>query len=63
MMEAARTSETSINVYQTTRKKSIFSVVTKSVVINLFQTWGHIHPLLSTRGPQGDKLGQFIETP
>jgi hypothetical protein len=27
-----------------------------------FQTWGHIHPFLSTCGPQGYKW-QFIEMP
>jgi hypothetical protein len=32
-------------------------------VLSLFGTWGHIHHFLSTRGPQGSKLGQFIETP
>jgi hypothetical protein len=32
-------------------------------VLNLFQTWGHIHPFLSTRGSQGYKWGQFVETP
>jgi hypothetical protein len=32
-------------------------------VLNVLQTWGHIHRLLSTRGPQGYKRGQFVETP
>jgi hypothetical protein len=34
----------------------------KPWVLNHFQSWDHIHPNLSTRGPQGYKRGQFIET-
>jgi hypothetical protein len=32
-------------------------------VLNLFQAWGHIHPLQSTRGPQDYKWRQSVVTP
>jgi hypothetical protein len=30
-------------------------------ILNLIRTWSHIYPLLSTRGPQDYKWGQFVE--
>jgi hypothetical protein len=35
----------------------------KPGILNLFQTWRHIHSFLSTSGPQGYKQGEFIKTP
>jgi hypothetical protein len=32
-------------------------------VISLSQTWSHIHPFSSTRGPQSYNWGQFVEKP
>jgi hypothetical protein len=38
-----------------------FRWMSTSGVLNLYKTWGRIHPLLSTHGHRGYKWGQFIE--
>jgi hypothetical protein len=35
----------------------------QTVVLNHFETWGHIHRLLLSHGERGNKYGQLIETP